>query len=99
MKCGRCSLNGEESLGGTGMKVGHIRRTLALAAAGVAALALWGCGGGGGSKAVTVTVSPKVARVPLGGRRKIKEKIANGNVQVAPIASNGAARATSVVTV
>src|SRR6266581_1558088 len=99
MKCGRCSLNGEESLGGTGMKVGHIRRTLALAAAGVAALALWGCGGGGGSKAVTVTVSPKVARVPLGGTQQFLASVANGNVQVATIASNGAARATNVVTV
>ncbi len=81
------------------MKVGHIRRTLALAAAGVAALALWGCGGGGGSKAVTVTVSPKVARVPLGGTQQFLASVANGNVQVATIASNGAARATNVVTV
>src|SRR5713226_6606267 len=81
------------------MKVGHIRRTWALAAAGVAALALWGCGGGGGSKAVTVTVLPKTAQVPLGGRRKIKKKITNGNVQVATIASNGAARSTNVVTI
>lgn len=81
------------------MKVGHIRRTLALAAAGVAALALWGCGGGGSSKAVTVTVSPKTARVPLGGTQQFIASVANGNVQVATIASNGAARATNVVTI
>ncbi len=81
------------------MKVGHIRRTLALAAAGVAALALWGCGGGGGSKAVTVTVSPKIAQVPLGGTQQFLASVTNGNVQVATIASNGAARATNVVTI
>ncbi len=81
------------------MKVGHIRRTWALAAAGVAALALWGCSGGGGSKAVTVTVSPKIAQVPLGGTQQFLASVTNGNVQVATIASNGAARATNVVTI
>src|SRR5713226_4663491 len=81
------------------MKVGHIRRTWALSAAGVAALALWGCGGGGGSKAVTVTVSPKIAQVPLGGTQQFLASVTNGNVQVATIASNGAARATNVVTI
>src|SRR6266849_8919213 len=81
------------------MKVGHIRRTWALAAAGVAALALWGCGGGGGSKAVTVTVSPKIAQVPLGGTQQFLASVTNGNVQVATIASNGAARSTNVVTI
>src|SRR2546426_2694815 len=99
MKCGRCSLSGEESLGGTGMKVGNIQKRLTLATAALAAIALWGCGGGGGSKAVTVTVSPKIARLPLGGTQQFLASVANGNVQVATIASNGAARATNVVTI
>ena len=81
------------------MKVGNIQKRLTLATAALAAIALWGCGGGGGSKAVTVTVSPKVARVPLGGTQQFLASVANGNVQVATIASNGAARATNVVTI
>lgn len=82
------------------MKVGHIQRVLILAAVGVMAGAVWGCGGGGGgSKAVTVTVSPKIAQVSLGGTQQFTASVTNGNVQVATIASNGAARATNVVTI
>src|SRR2546427_11448632 len=81
------------------MKVGNIQKRLTLATAALAAIALWGCGGGGGSKAVTVTVSPKIAQVPLGGTQQFLANVTNGNVQVATIASNGAARSTNVVTI
>jgi DNA-binding beta-propeller fold protein YncE len=81
------------------MKVGNIQKRLSLAAAALAAIALWGCGGGGGSKAVTVTVSPKAAQVPLGGTQQFVARVTNGNVQVATIASNGAARSTNIVTI
>lgn len=81
------------------MNVGHIQRVLILAAAGVAAGALSGCGGGGGSKAVTVTVAPKAAQVSLGGTQQFTASVTNGNVQVATIAPNGAARATNTVTI
>src|SRR2546427_12840479 len=81
------------------MKVGNIQKRLTLATAALAAIALWGCGGGGGSKAVTVTVSPKIAQVPLGGTQQFLANVTNGNVQVATIPSNGAARSTNVVTI
>ena len=65
-------------------------------------LVVSGCGGGGGggvATGVTVTVSPKTVTVSLNGTLTFVASVSGGVVQVATIASNGAVRASGVVTI